>query len=32
VWDTIAGWLHYGHFPAPGIRLTPRPAFVLVAY
>ncbi len=32
VWDTLAGWLHYGHFPAPGIRLTPRPAFVLVAY
>ncbi len=32
VWDTITGWLHYGHFPAPGIRLTPRPAFVLVAY
>ena len=32
VWETIAGWLRYGHFPAPGIRLTPRPAFVLVAY
>lgn len=31
-WDTITGWLRYIHFPAPGIRLTPRPAFVLVAY
>lgn len=31
-WDTVAGWLRYIHFPAPGVRLTPRPAFVLVAY
>ena len=31
-WDAVAGWLRYVHFPAPGIRLTPRPAFVLVAY
>ncbi|MEM1042664.1 MAG: DUF2279 domain-containing protein [Bacteroidota bacterium] len=31
-WETVAGWLRHVHFPAPGIRLTPRPAFVLVAY
>ena len=31
-WETVAGWLRYIHFPAPGIRLTPRPTFVLVAY
>lgn len=32
VWETAASWLRYLHFPAPAVRLTPRPRLVLLAY
>ncbi len=32
VWNAAVEWLRYIHLPAPAIRLTPRPALVLLAY
>jgi hypothetical protein len=32
VWNAAVEWLRYLHLPAPAIRLTPRPAFLLFAY
>lgn len=32
VWNIVAGIFDYVHLPAPAIRLTPRPALVLLAY
>ena len=32
VWNQAVRWLRYCHIPAPAIRLTPDPAFVLFAH
>jgi|GEM_PF-1049735 len=32
VWNAAVEWLRYVHLPAPAVRLTPRPALILLAY
>jgi len=32
VWNAAVEWLRYLHLPAPAVRVTPRPAFLMFAY
>lgn len=32
VWNAVVGWLRYLHLPAPAVRLTPNPRFIMFAY
>ncbi|HYE95796.1 MAG TPA: DUF2279 domain-containing protein [Rubricoccaceae bacterium] len=32
LWDALVPWLRFVHFPAPAVRITPRPRFLLLAY